>query len=107
MNSMTPEAAAKHLASENRALPKDMVIEYLTDACPHVLTLTKHVGEWLWIMFPSKPDAQTRATLKELGFRFSKRRAAWMHPCGHFVNRQARNYDPRDKYGVEDVNAGE
>ncbi len=95
------------IARENRELPEEMVIDFLRDAAPTAIPHTKRVGRWLWIMFPAKPDETTRAAIKELGFMFSKRRAAWLHPCGHPCKRRARNYDPRDKYGVEDVDEDE
>ena len=91
------------LAHENRTLPEEMVIDFIRDAAPAALPYTKRVGRWLWAIFPEKPDEETRATLRELGFLYSKRRSAWMHPCGHPCKRRARNYDPRDKYGVESV----
>jgi hypothetical protein len=95
------------LARENRALPEELVIDFLRDAAPSAIPHTKRVGRWLWIMFPERPDTETLATVKDLGFRFSRRRSAWLHPCGHPCRRRARGYDPRDKYGVRDVDDDE
>jgi len=67
------------------------------------------VGRWVWIKFDSKPDADVRQGLKEMGFRWSRRRGQWSHSCGHDC-RPARSYRPWDKYRttmLEDyVNAG-
>ena len=55
------------------------------------------VGRWVWVEFPEKPSADTRALLKANGFRWVKSRAAWAHCCGVFSR---RGYgDPRFKYG--------
>lgn len=91
------------VSRENALLPEEMVLEYLCESAPDSIPHTKRVGHWLWIMFPEKPPEQTRIAIKEIGFRFSKRRSAWLHPCGHPCSRPARGYDPRDKYGVQDV----
>jgi len=98
---MTTETT--HLARENRELPEEMVIDFLRDMAPAALAFTKRVGQWLWVIFPERPDEPTRLVLRELGFLYSKRRSAWLHPCGHPCRRHARGYDPRDKYGVQDV----
>jgi len=63
----------------------------------------KVVGSWVWIAFPSQPSDETRSSLKEIGFRYNKNRGFWQHPCGRFVARHARGYDPRDKYRVTDA----
>lgn len=63
----------------------------------------KVVGAWVWISFPSEPSYLTRIQLKEIGFRYNKNRGFWQHPCGRFVARRARGYDPRDKYKVSDA----
>ena len=34
-------------------------------------------GSWTWLYFPSKPDEKIREKIKQLGFRFSKKRIAW------------------------------
>ena len=54
------------LAHENRELPEEMVLDFLRDAAPAAIPFTKRVGQWLWIIFPSKPDEGTRAALLEL-----------------------------------------
>lgn len=60
------------------------------------------VGKWVWASFEAKPDEQTRAALKALGFRWNKARKTWQNPCGHFT-RRAKGYDPRDKYGIQEL----
>ena len=93
---------SRAIAQENKTLPAETIIESLREVCPAILPHVKLVGRWLWIMFPSKPTADVLDIVKLMGFSFSKRRMAWMNPCGHFTKR-ARGYDPRDKYGVRDV----
>lgn len=55
------------------------------------------VGRWVWIKFSSKPDAEIRQALKDMGFRWSRRRGQWAHNCGH-SSLPARSYRPWDKY---------
>lgn len=55
------------------------------------------VGRWVWIQFDSKPSSQTRESLKQFGFRWSRRRGQWAHNCG-YVSRPARSYRPWDRY---------
>lgn len=62
------------------------------------------VGRWVWIEFDSKPSAEIRQGLKDMGFRWSRRRKQWAHNCGH-VSRPARNYRPWDKYETTTIEA--
>lgn len=55
------------------------------------------VGKWVWIKFESKPPAEVRQSLKDMGFRWSRRRGQWSHSCG-VPARPARSYRPWDKY---------
>ena len=55
------------------------------------------VGKWVWIKFDSKPDANVRQALKDIGFRWVNRRQQWAHNCGH-VSKPAMSYRPWDKY---------
>ena len=55
------------------------------------------VGRWVWIEFDSKPDSEIRQSLKDFGFRWSRRRGQWSHNCGH-PTKPARGYRPWDKY---------
>jgi hypothetical protein len=57
------------------------------------------VGRWVSIRFPEKPDADTHAALKAVGFRWVKRRGEWAHNCAHPSTRGT--CDPRWKYGQE------
>jgi len=34
-------------------------------------------GNWTWIYFKEKPNEEIRSKLKDMGFKFSKRRIAW------------------------------
>lgn len=55
------------------------------------------VGRWIWILFADKPAQEVRQGLKDMGFRWSRRRGQWSHSCGH-SSRPARSYKPWDKY---------
>ncbi len=57
------------------------------------------VGRWVWASFEDKPSAEIRTALKTIGFRWIKNREAWAHNCGYYT-KQAKGYDPRDKYGT-------
>lgn len=60
------------------------------------------VGKWIWIEFESKPSSEVRQGLKDMGFRWSRRRGQWSHSCGH-ASRPARNYRPWDKYATQSM----
>lgn len=55
------------------------------------------VGKWVWVEFESKSSAEIRQGLKDMGFRWSRRRGQWAHNCGN-SSRPARSYRPWDKY---------
>lgn len=55
------------------------------------------VGRWVWIKFESKPSADVRQSLKNFGFRWSRRRGQWSHNCGR-PTKPALSYRPWDKY---------
>ena len=59
------------------------------------------VGRWVWVEFPTKPDASTLIKMKARGFRWVKSRGRWAHDCG-FKSRRGKG-DPRDKYGAEEI----
>lgn len=65
---------------------------------PEAIPYARIVGRWVWVEYPEKPDGQTRAALKRLGYHWSRRRGAWQHPCGWRSRRSSR--DPRAHYGV-------
>ncbi len=69
------------------------VLEYCKD---HNLP-ARVVGRWVWVKFESKPNAEVRQSLKDCGFRWSRRRGQWCHNCG-LPTKPARNYRPWDKY---------
>ena len=84
------------------------IIEVL-DYCKAQDLPARVVGRWVWIEFESKPSAEVRQGLKDMGFRWSRRRGQWAHNCGH-TSKPARSYKPWDKYQttmIEDyVNTG-
>jgi hypothetical protein len=68
------------------------------DERPEVKRHAYVVGAWVWVQFPTSPNAETREWLKDWGFRWNSKRQAWQHPCGAFRSRSGD--DPRGRYGV-------
>lgn len=96
----------QHTLIETATYPRLQTTEEVSQACasrPDVAPFARIVGRWVWCEFPGKPSADVRDFLKGTGFRWNKTRNAWQHPCGYFT-RQARGYDPREKYGQVAVN---
>jgi len=81
--------------TENKSESKN-IIEVL-EFCKVQALPARVVGKWVWIKFESKPNAEVRQTLKDFGFRWSRRRGQWAHNCGH-SSRPARSYRPWDRY---------
>jgi ribosome biogenesis GTPase A len=92
---------------ENKQESKS-IVEVLEYCKAHNLP-ARVVGRWVWVKFESKPNVEVRQTLKDIGFRWSRRRGQWCHNCG-YSSRPARNYRPWDRYKttmIEDyVNTG-
>lgn len=82
----------------NRMLKTDQVIKRLSDK---VKPFAYKVGVWVWVTFKEKPDQETLNQIKRLGFKWSKTRRAWQHPCGVFRTKSPE--DPRDKYGIKKI----
>jgi len=83
--------------------PKLSDTQSVTDACsarPDVAPFARIVGNWVWVEFPGKPDADTLTFLKQTGFHWNRERLAWQHSCGHFARRN-RRIDPRTYYGQQ------
>ncbi len=93
--------------TENKSKSKS-IIEVL-EFCKAQNLPARVVGRWVWIKFESKPNTAIRQSLKDMGFRWSRRREQWANNCGH-PTKPARGYKPWDKYQttmLEDyVNAG-
>jgi len=77
--------------------PKSKSIIEVLQFCKERNLPARVVGRWVWIKFDSKPAADVRQALKDIGFRWSKRRGQWAHNCGHQAG-PALNYKPWDKY---------
>ena len=73
---------------------KDVILE-----CQRLEIDAYVVGRWVWASFSDRPPVATRDALKTMGFIWNKNRQAWMHNCG-YRTKQAKGYDPRDKYGT-------
>lgn len=80
---------------ENKSKSKS-IIEVL-EFCKAQSLPARVVGRWVWIKFDTKPAAEIRQSLKDFGFRWSRRRGQWSHNCGH-PTKPAPNYKPWDKY---------
>ncbi len=78
--------------------PKEVksILEVL-EFCKEMSLPARVVGKWVWIKFESKPDADTRQSLKDAGFRWSRRRGQWSHACGT-PSKPAHSYRPWDRY---------
>ena len=75
------------LAHENRELPEEMVLDFIRDAAPEALPFTKLVGQWLWVMFPAKPDestlprARTHSNTLQMLVKFPRRTGDRLRAC--------------------------
>lgn len=86
----------------NATYPKLADPASVTAACaarPDIAPYARIVGRWVWCEFPDKPSDETRAFLKQTGFRWNRERGAWQHPCGYHT-RANRKIDPRQFYGA-------
>jgi len=79
------------------------VLERLRADLPEVWSLAEIVGRWVWVSFDSKPSAEVRVYLLELGFHFNRKRGCWQHACGAFCKHSPG--DPRFKYGAVSASA--
>ena len=84
--------------AENKSKSKSnhSILEVL-EFCKAQALPARVVGKWVGIKFESKPNAEIRQSLKDFGFRWSRRRSQWAHNCGHST-KPALNYKPWDKY---------
>ena len=60
------------------------------------------VGEWVWVTFEEKPSKEMLKSLKDFGFKWSKRRGKWAHNCGK-PTKSAHVSNPFEKYGHRTV----
>ena len=93
---MTPEQQQEWKAKRER--PTAEVLKDLRSDTPAAWPAAAVVGKWVWVRFDSKPDPETIAGLKALGFTWSSRRASWQHPCGAWAG--GAKGDPRERYGI-------
>ncbi len=96
------ESTVAQNKSENKS-----IIEVL-EFCKAQNLPARVVGRWVWIKFESKPNAAIRQSLKDMGFRWSRRRGQWSHNCGR-PTKPAPNYKPWDKYqtvSIDEAYAG-
>jgi hypothetical protein len=81
----------------NESTSKSNYIIEVLEYCKAQNLPARVVGKWVWVEFESKPSAEIRQGLKDMGFRWSRRRGQWAHNCGN-SSRPARSYHPWDKY---------
>ena len=74
------------------------VLEVL-ETCQTLKIDVRMIGRWAWANFSSKPSAETRTALKEMGFKWVSRRKSWANNFG-IPSKPARGYRPEDKYHV-------
>ena len=75
-------------------------IEEVLQFCSDNNLPARVVGQWVWIKFPSKPNASIREKLEQIGFRWSSRRRQYHHNCG-YPSELARDYEPWDRYSTQ------
>ena len=69
------------------------------ETCQELKIPARMVGRWCWIKFESKPSAEIRTALKEMGFRWIRKRSQWANSFGR-PSRAALSYRPWDKYST-------
>ena len=92
-----PQADADQ-RQKNRLLSTPQLLELLHTEAKELWDLARVVGRWVWVNFDKKPTPECTGKLKNLGFRWNKKRQCWQHPCGD-TRSAAANYDPRERYG--------
>ena len=97
---MTTENKTISQRTQNRMRTAEAIASEMQVTAPEVLPYTARVGKWLWITFPVKPELKTLESIKQMGFSWNSRRAAWQNPCGVFRRRNIK-IDPREVYGKE------
>lgn len=65
---------------------------------PELMDQAKVVGKWVWLEFNVPPLQEVRTKLKELGFRWNRKRRCWQHSCGQLAPRSRS--DPQSRYPV-------
>ncbi len=87
--------------SNTRHVP---TIEEVIAFCQQYSLQASRVGKWIWVQFAedAKPAEALREAMKNFGFRWSNRRKAWAHNCGH-RSRPAKKSSPFEKYEVQHV----
>lgn len=84
------------IEAQAESLTLSEVVEAVSNR-PDVSPFARIVGKWVWVQFDSKPAVETREYLKNLGFRWNRKRECWQHHCGYRSVRSTS--DPRFKYG--------
>jgi len=56
------------------------------------------VGDWVWCSFDEKPALEILQFLREIGFKWNRKRKIWQNSCG--VYSRSSDDDPKQKYPV-------
>ena len=82
---------------------KNLNMVEVLELCEQNRIPARAVGNWVWVKFKGKPNSAIRQLLKEIGFRWSKRRGQWANNCG-VQSGPAKGYAPWDKYETKSAN---
>ena len=79
--------------------PKRKSVLEVLETCQTLKIDVRMIGRWAWANFSSKPSAEIRTALKEMGFKWVSRRKSWANNFG-IPSKPAHSYRPEDKYRV-------
>ena len=65
--------------------------------CQELNLSAELVGQWVWVTFDQKPEQDLLKKLKQMGFKWSKRRGKWANNCGHPA-KSAHQSNPWETY---------
>ena len=74
------------------------VIQAVKSYNPVLIRACYSVGLWIWAEFRQKLSQEEVNFLKEVGFRWNRKRRVWQNACG--FKRRSSMGDPRTKYPI-------
>jgi hypothetical protein len=74
------------------------VIESVKEFNPEFIKSCYAVGFWVWAEFKQRLNQEELEFLKQIGFRWNKKRKLWQNACG--VKKRSSATDPRLKYQI-------
>ena len=87
------------MSSVNEHAKKVKSVLEVLEQCRTLRIPARMVGRWCWIAFSEKPSVEIRTALKEMGFRWIRKRSQWANSFGR-PSRAAQGYRPWDKYST-------